>query len=87
VAMTFTLMYSGEHYFIDVLVGWGYVVAIFVVVGLGEAWWRNRRAAVLARGPGRPVSPGAPDAAEAAPLDTSESAGTGRGIRIGYRRE
>jgi membrane-associated phospholipid phosphatase len=42
-AMAFTLVYSGEHYVIDILVGWGYVVAIFVAVGLAERWWSGRR--------------------------------------------
>ena len=41
-AMTFTLVYTGEHYVIDVLVGWAYVAAVFLVVGLGERWWSNR---------------------------------------------
>ncbi|MFB9362487.1 phosphatase PAP2 family protein [Actinoplanes nipponensis] len=41
-AMTFTLVYTGEHYVIDVLVGWAYVAAVFLVVGLGERWWANR---------------------------------------------
>lgn len=43
-AMTFTLVYSGEHYVIDVLVGWVYVGMTFLVVGLGERWWAARRA-------------------------------------------
>ncbi|MEV7229148.1 phosphatase PAP2 family protein [Polymorphospora sp. NPDC051019] len=42
-AMTFTLVYAGEHYIIDVLVGWLYVGMTFVVVGLGERWWRARK--------------------------------------------
>ncbi|BAL92172.1 hypothetical protein AMIS_69520 [Actinoplanes missouriensis 431] len=42
-AMTFTLVYTGEHYVIDVLVGWAYVAAVFVVVGLAERWWAARR--------------------------------------------
>ncbi|GAB1693869.1 phosphatase PAP2 family protein [Krasilnikovia sp. M28-CT-15] len=42
-AMTFTLVYSGEHYVIDVLVGWAYVGATFLGVGLAERWWRARR--------------------------------------------
>jgi membrane-associated phospholipid phosphatase len=41
-AMTFTLVYTGEHYVIDVLVGWAYVAVVFLVVGLGERWWSNR---------------------------------------------
>ncbi|MCA2215235.1 phosphatase PAP2 family protein [Jidongwangia harbinensis] len=43
-AMTFTLVYTAEHWVIDVLVGWAYVGLVFVVVGLGERWWRSRRA-------------------------------------------
>jgi membrane-associated phospholipid phosphatase len=42
-AMTLTLVYSGEHYIIDVLVGWAYVGLTFVVVGVGERWWEARR--------------------------------------------
>lgn len=42
-AMTFTLVYTGEHYIIDVFVGWAYVGVTFVVVGLAERWWRSRR--------------------------------------------
>lgn len=42
-AMTFTLVYSGEHYMIDVLVGWVYVGLTFAAVGLAERWWSARR--------------------------------------------
>ena len=42
-AMTFTLVYTGEHYVIDVLVGWLYVALTFLVVGLAERWWTRRR--------------------------------------------
>ena len=42
-AMTFTLVYSGEHYVIDVLVGWAYVAAVFAVVGVAERRWWPRR--------------------------------------------
>jgi membrane-associated phospholipid phosphatase len=45
-AMTFTLVYTGEHYVADVLVGWLYVALTFIVVGLGERWWERRRAAL-----------------------------------------
>ena len=38
-AMTFTLVYTGEHYVIDVLVGWVYVGLTFVLVALLERWW------------------------------------------------
>ncbi|QLQ40515.2 phosphatase PAP2 family protein [Micromonospora robiginosa] len=42
-AMTFTLVYSGEHWVIDVLVGWLYVGVVFVVMGAAERWWSRRR--------------------------------------------
>ncbi|HEX6970206.1 MAG TPA: phosphatase PAP2 family protein [Micromonosporaceae bacterium] len=57
-AMTFTLLYAAEHYFIDVLIGWVYAVATFVVVGAAErAWaaWRARRQA--ARSDAQPPRP------------------------------
>jgi len=50
-AMTFTLVYTGEHYMIDVFVGWTYVVVTMVGVSAGErAWaaWRRRRAGAIA---------------------------------------
>ncbi len=37
-AMGFTLVYAGEHYAIDVLVGWG-----FVATALSIGWWLRRR--------------------------------------------
>lgn len=43
-AMTFTLVYTGEHYVIDVLFGWAYAGIAFLVVGLGERWWAVRQA-------------------------------------------
>jgi len=43
-AMTFTLVYSGEHYVIDVLVGWVYVGVVFLAVGFAERRWQARRA-------------------------------------------
>ena len=43
-AMTFTLVYSGEHYVVDVLVGWAYVGVTFLVVGMAERWWLSRSA-------------------------------------------
>ncbi|GAA0800775.1 phosphatase PAP2 family protein [Spirilliplanes yamanashiensis] len=49
-AMTFTLVYSGEHYIIDVLVGWAYVGAVFALVSAGERWWARRHPAPLERG-------------------------------------
>jgi hypothetical protein len=42
-AMTFTLVYTGEHYVIDVLVGWAYVAGTFAVVGLVERYVKLTR--------------------------------------------
>jgi membrane-associated phospholipid phosphatase len=42
-AMTFTLVYSGEHYVIDVLVGWLYVAGTFLLVGFAERRWARRQ--------------------------------------------
>jgi membrane-associated phospholipid phosphatase len=39
-AMAFTLVYSGEHYVADIIVGWLYAAAVFAGVG----WARRRRA-------------------------------------------
>jgi membrane-associated phospholipid phosphatase len=45
-AMAFSLVYSGEHYVVDCLMGWLYAVASFVAVNL---WfeWRSKRALAL----------------------------------------
>jgi membrane-associated phospholipid phosphatase len=57
-AMTFTLVYAGEHYVIDVLVGWTYVALTLVVMGAAERWWSARRAERAAAR--EPVPVGAP---------------------------
>lgn len=49
-AMLFTLVYSAEHYVVDVLVGWAYVGLTFLLVGLAERWWRRRRSQIGAAG-------------------------------------
>jgi hypothetical protein len=86
-AMTFTLVYTGEHYVIDVLVGWAYVVGVFLLVGAGERWWAARRARVAGpAGPGPegggpqtapPVGPttgpGGPTGAPVDPTATDDS--------------
>jgi hypothetical protein len=41
-AMTLTLVYTGEHYVIDVLVGWLYVAFAFALCSAAERWWRRR---------------------------------------------
>lgn len=42
-AMTFTVVYCGEHYVVDVLAGWCYVLATMVAVDLAERWWTSHR--------------------------------------------
>jgi PAP2 superfamily protein len=77
-AMTFTLVYTGEHYMIDVLVGWVYVGLAFGLCSLAERWWRTRSTAAAepgaAAGPGTAAEPGAaaePVSASRAARDTS----------------
>lgn len=46
VAMSLTLIYTGEHYVFDVLLGWIYAIAVYLLVSrLRSAWtaWRARR--------------------------------------------
>jgi membrane-associated phospholipid phosphatase len=38
--MALSLVYGGEHYVVDVLIGYGYVVAVVLAAG----WWERRRA-------------------------------------------
>ncbi len=44
-AMGFTLVYTGEHYVFDVLVGWVYTVAAVLAGRAVIRWWLARRAA------------------------------------------
>jgi hypothetical protein len=48
-AMTFTLVYTGEHYVADVLVGWSYVGLTYAVVAVFERWWEPFSRARAAR--------------------------------------
>ncbi|WP_229069126.1 phosphatase PAP2 family protein [Actinoplanes sp. DH11] len=41
-SMTFTLVYTAEHWVIDVLVGWAYVGFVFLIGGIGERWWTRQ---------------------------------------------
>lgn len=43
VLMGVVLVYGGEHYVTDVLVGWGYVGLTLWLVGSLEGWWAGRR--------------------------------------------
>ncbi|HKP92249.1 MAG TPA: phosphatase PAP2 family protein [Thermoleophilaceae bacterium] len=64
-AMALTLVYGGEHFWVDVFAGWAYAL---IVYGLASLWWRrrDRRAAEKAaaeegaRDGGPPAPPPAP---------------------------
>jgi membrane-associated phospholipid phosphatase len=57
-AMAFTLVYSGEHYVFDVIVGWFYAVAVFAGVPALERLLARLRAATAAAR--QPALAGAP---------------------------
>jgi len=40
-AMVFTVLYCAEHYLVDVLAGWTYVLATFALVGVAERRWED----------------------------------------------
>jgi membrane-associated phospholipid phosphatase len=58
-AMAFTLVYTGEHYVSDIVVGWAYAGASFVAVTAVQRRWAARRRA----GPARPGYEPAPEPA------------------------
>ena len=65
-AMAFTLIYTGEHYFSDVVLGWIYTIVAVVAGRAILRWWTARRAAPS---PARVPEPGyAPEGATAASL-------------------
>ncbi|HEY1839610.1 MAG TPA: phosphatase PAP2 family protein [Mycobacterium sp.] len=44
VAMAFVLVYSAEHFVVDILLGWALAAAVSAVAGLVDACWSRRRA-------------------------------------------
>jgi PAP2 superfamily len=42
-AMAFVLVYSAEHFVVDILLGWALATIVSVVFGLFDAWWSRRR--------------------------------------------
>jgi membrane-associated phospholipid phosphatase len=74
-AMTFTLVYSGEHYFVDVLVGWAYVIVIFLVVGAAERWWWSRHPAAASGPQAAPADPAVVDEPQVAATATMPRGG------------
>jgi len=43
-AMAFVLVYSAEHFVVDILLGWALAVAVSALLGLLDSWWSRRRA-------------------------------------------
>jgi hypothetical protein len=43
-AMAFVLVYSAEHFVVDILLGWALAVVVSALLGLLDAWWSRRRA-------------------------------------------
>ncbi len=48
-AMAFALVYSAEHFVVDVLLGWGLAATVSLVFGLLDSWWSRRLAATSAK--------------------------------------
>jgi membrane-associated phospholipid phosphatase len=46
VAMAFALVYTAEHYLVDVLLGWGYTLVAVLVVEWARGRLASRRATV-----------------------------------------
>jgi len=42
-AMAFVLVYSAEHFVIDILLGWALAAMVPLVLGLFDRWWSRRR--------------------------------------------
>jgi membrane-associated phospholipid phosphatase len=42
-AMGFTLVYSGEHYAIDIFLGWAYAAVVFCLGNVAADRWRAHR--------------------------------------------
>jgi hypothetical protein len=44
-AMAFVLVYSAEHFVVDILLGWALAAMVSLAFGLLNSWWSRRRAA------------------------------------------
>ena len=84
VVMAISLVYSGEHWVTDTLVGWAYVGTIFILVDLAERAW-NTRAAKATRLPKAIRLPnGSVRAGSSVHLDTDvREQGAGRPVAVG----
>jgi PAP2 superfamily len=55
-AMAFVLVYSAEHFVVDILLGWALAVAVSALLGLVDAWWSRRHASrSAAAAPAQPL--------------------------------
>jgi hypothetical protein len=43
-AMAFVLVYSAEHFVVDILLGWALAAAVSALLALVDSWWLRRRA-------------------------------------------
>jgi hypothetical protein len=43
-AMAFVLVYSAEHFVVDIVLGWALAAAVSALLGLLDSWWSQRRA-------------------------------------------
>ncbi|MGB6208128.1 MAG: phosphatase PAP2 family protein [Mycobacterium sp.] len=43
-AMAFVLVYSAEHFVVDILLGWALALVVMLATRLVESWWYRRRA-------------------------------------------
>jgi membrane-associated phospholipid phosphatase len=79
-AMAFTLVYGGEHFWVDVFAGWAYALIVYALASL---WWRRRerraaeKAAAGSDSDGGPPPPPAAPRAEQPATAVSYSAGPG----------
>jgi membrane-associated phospholipid phosphatase len=60
--MAFTLVYSGEHYVFDIVIGWLYTAVTIVSVAMYRRY-RRPRLATISTASDLPVGPGAPSPA------------------------
>jgi hypothetical protein len=49
-AMAFVLVYSAEHFVVDIVLGWALAAAVSVLLGFLDSWWSRRRASTSAAG-------------------------------------
>jgi hypothetical protein len=48
-AMAFALVYSAEHFVVDILLGWGLAAMVSMMFGLLDSWWSRRLSAASSK--------------------------------------